>query len=413
MIKKLTTSAMAVSLLCSALAMPLNAGLQDVSEIDYIITDESDYGEQIYAYDTKMPIYGAATTTGTTSEEDRMPPLEDIETNSNIIGLDESVIKIMIDPGHYGYYNPSPVYKSYYESVMNWKLSNYLKAELEALGAHADITKTSLDDNPDLIPRGHMSKGYDFFISIHSNAASYSSIDKPVAICYQDVEWTDIDDTSREIGQLLADKVADVMDTYQEGEIYQRLSVEDRDGNGVWDDEWYGVLCGARYVQTPGVLLEHSFHTNYRATAWLSNDANLQKMAKEEAALLVEYFTEKKAEEAAAATTVTSETTVTETTTTTVRTDPVPSENAFPGDVDGNGAINLDDAVLVLEYYAYNAAGVKTSFIRLTDDPEGEQLIFNAADIIEDENVDLSDAVEILRIYAENAAGTENDSAVG
>lgn len=165
---------------------------------------------------------------------------------------DPNVIKIMIDPGHANYYNPSTVVNGYYESVMTWTLSNYLKEELEALGVQADLTKTSLEDDPDLQPRGHMSAGYDFFLSVHSNATSYSSIDYPIAICYQNLDWTDIDDTSRAVGQLLTDKVTEVMETRQKGIIWQRLSDNDRDGNGVNDDEWYGVLCGARYVGNAG-----------------------------------------------------------------------------------------------------------------------------------------------------------------
>jgi len=235
-------------------------------------TDSSleDYGSTESAYDTAyMPIVGA---------EEENP----------------QIVKIMIDPGHAGYYNPSTVVSGYYESVMTWTLSNYLKEELEALGVQADLTKTSLQDDPDLQPRGHMSAGYDFFLSVHSNAASYSSIDYPVAICYQNLDWTTIDDTSREVGQILTDTVTKVMGTQQAGIIWQRLSDNDRDGNGVHDDEWYGVLCGARYVGTPGVLMEHSFHTNYRATVWLMQDSNLRKLAKEEAAVLADYFKAKK-----------------------------------------------------------------------------------------------------------------------
>ena len=73
---------------------------------------------------------------------------------------DPNIIKIMIDPGHANYYNPSTVVNGYYESVMTWTLSNYLKEELEALGVQADLTKTSLEDDPDLQPRGHMSFSY-------------------------------------------------------------------------------------------------------------------------------------------------------------------------------------------------------------------------------------------------------------
>ena len=282
---------------------------------------------------------------------------------------DPNVIKIMIDPGHANYYNPSTVVNGYYESVMTWTLSNYLKEELEALGVQADLTKTSLEDDPDLQPRGHMSAGYDFFLSVHSNATSYSSIDYPVAICYQNLDWTDIDDTSRAVGQLLTDKVTEVMETRQKGIIWQRLSDNDRDGNGVNDDEWYGVLCGARYVGTPGVLMEHSFHTNYRATVWLMQDSNLRKLAKEEANVLYTYFRTQK------------------------------ESNRYIGDVDGDGSLSVQDAVQILTYYAQQAAGCSPTF--------ASDLQYTTADYDGDDSITVNDAVSVLETYAKQAAGLQ------
>ena len=282
---------------------------------------------------------------------------------------DPNVIKIMIDPGHANYYNPSTVVNGYYESVMTWTLSNYLKEELEALGVQADLTKTSLEDDPDLQPRGHMSAGYDFFLSVHSNATSYSSIDYPVAICYQNLDWTDIDDTSRAVGQLLTDKVTEVMETRQKGIIWQRLSDNDRDGNGVNDDEWYGVLCGARYVGTPGVLMEHSFHTNYRATVWLMQDSNLRKLAKEEANVLYTYFRTQK------------------------------ESNRYIGDVDGDGSLSVQDAVQILTYYAQQAAGCSPTF--------ASDLQYTTADYDGDGSITVNDAVSVLETYAKQAAGLQ------
>ncbi len=404
-------------MLCCTVSAPLTVSSADDSLENYMIFDPEDYGEQVYSSSDNTSLYGA-------SSDERIP-LDEIPINESIIGLDESVIKVMIDPGHNAYENQSPVYSPYWESVMTWKLSNYLQEELQALGVHADLTKSTLEEKPALQPRGHKSRGYDFFISIHSNAASYSSMDKPIALCYQNLSWTTIDDTSREIGALLASKVAEVMETNQKGEIFQRLSAEDRDGTGVWDDEWYGVLCGARYVGTPGILLEHSFHTNYRATLWLYNDENLKKLAKEEAAVIFEYFTEKKASEIVTttetsttettttttetstteATTTTIETTTTETVTTTERIDPIPIENGEMGDVDGDGSISINDATLILEYYAQSLAGLEARFIRLKDDQHGEELIFKIADINENGEIDMSDATSILRLYADIIAG--------
>lgn len=419
MIKKLISSLVGCVMLCCTVSAPLVAGSADDSPENYMVFDPEDYGEHIYSYSNDTSLYR--------SSSDERIPLDEIPINESIIGLDESVIKVMIDPGHNAYENQSPVYSPYWESVMTWKLSNYLQEELQALGVHADLTKSTLEEKPALQPRGHKSKGYDFFISIHSNAASYSSMDKPIALCYQNLSWTTIDDTSREIGALLASKVAEVMETNQKGEIFQRLSAEDRDGNGVWDDEWYGVLCGARYVGTPGILLEHSFHTNYRATLWLYNDDNLKRLAKEEAAVIFQYFTEKKAKDIATATTTETtksteetttteittydnttapvESTTTETVTTTVRVDPVPVENGKIGDVDGDGSVSINDATLTLEYYARSIAGMEARFIWLEDDPHGEELIFKIADINGNGQIDISDATSILRLYADIIAG--------
>lgn len=336
-----------------------------------------DYGSTESAYDTtQIPIVGAENKTAST-------------------------VKIMIDPGHAGYYNPSTVVSGYYESVMTWTLSNYLKEELEALGVQADLTKTSLKDDPDLQPRGHMSAGYDFFLSVHSNAASYSSIDYPVAICYQNLDWTTIDDTSREVGQILTSTVTKAMGTQQAGIIWQRLSDNDRDGNGVHDDEWYGVLCGARYVGTPGVLMEHSFHTNYRATVWLMQDSNLRKLAREEAAVLADYFKAKKAAETTTSTTT--ETTTTETTATpqvtteTIATTTVPDTERIIGDVDGDGLLMVEDAVQILTYYAQNSANLSPTF-----DAAIQQI---AADFDDDSKITVEDAIAVLRCYAEQSAG--------
>lgn len=403
MIKKIVSSLVGCSILCCTVFSPIVVSSVDDSPEHYMIFDPEDYGEQIHSYSNDTSLYH--------SSNDERVPLDEIPINESIIGLDESVIKVMIDPGHNAYENQSPVYSLYWESVMTWKLSNYLQEELQALGVHADLTKSTLEEKPALQPRGHKSKGYDFFISIHSNAASYSSMDKPIALCYQNLSWTTIDDTSREIGELLASKVAEVMETNQKGEIFQRLSAEDRDGNGVWDDEWYGVLCGARYVGTPGILLEHSFHTNYRATIWLYNDDNLKKLAKEEAAVIYEYFIDKK-KDIATTTEVTTESTTTEitnvtteNTTTTVRADPIPVENGKKGDVDGDGLISINDASLVLEYYSRSIAGLETKFILLGDDLQKEQIVFDAADVNCDGQIDINDATSILKLYADILIG--------
>ena len=43
-------------------------------------------------------------------------------------------------------------------------------------------------------------------------------------------------------------------------------------------------------MNVPGILIEHSYHTNPTAVAWLSKENNLKALAKAEAAAIAEYY---------------------------------------------------------------------------------------------------------------------------
>lgn len=205
-------------------------------------------------------------------------------------------MRIMIDAGHYGKTYNQGIVKGYYESEQMWKLHLLLKTALEGYGIKVGTTRKNQNDNPGTDERGRMSKGYDLFISLHSNAVdlklnpSGETIDRPIMLAMQDLDWTDIDDISVALSHKLGKAVQDVMETKQNYEIWQRKADTDRDQNGVLDDEYYGVLKGARLVGVPGILIEHSFHTNKAATAWLMDDNNLKRLAAAEAKTIAEYY---------------------------------------------------------------------------------------------------------------------------
>lgn len=199
-------------------------------------------------------------------------------------------IKICLDAGHYGKYNRSPVVPAYYESDMNWKLHLMQKEILERYGFEVVTTRANQATDRALVDRGMASKGCALFISDHSNACATESVDYPIAICLLDDKKIIIDDEARAIGEKLAAVVASVMGTKQAGRVGTRQAASDRDGNGILDDEYYGVLHGAKMAGTPGIIIEHSFHTNTAATKWLSNDDNLRKLAEAECAVLAEYY---------------------------------------------------------------------------------------------------------------------------
>ncbi len=202
-------------------------------------------------------------------------------------------IKIMLDAGHYGKYNRSPANAAYYESDFAWKFHLLLKAALEKRGITVGTTRDAQANDLALTTRGQKAAGYDLFISIHSNAVGSgvnNSVDYPVAITMVNDDKTTIDEVSKDVGERLAQAVAQVMQTKQQARTYTKQSSNDRDGNGIFDDEYYGVLHGAKSVKVPGIILEHSFHTNAAATAWLLDDNHLQQMAEAEAATLADYY---------------------------------------------------------------------------------------------------------------------------
>lgn len=190
-----------------------------------------------------------------------------------------SNVRICLDAGHVGSrYNQSPVVKTYYESAMVWKLHLKLKAQLEARGFEVMTTRVNIDTNLGVYERGTASKGCDVFLSLHSNACGTESVDYPVVYRAYDNK-NNVDALALKI----AKKVGELMGTAQAG----RTATRKNSSGG----EYYGVLRGARAVGTPYyMLIEHSFHTNTKATKWLSKDANLDKLAVAEADILAEFF---------------------------------------------------------------------------------------------------------------------------
>ena len=208
-----------------------------------------------------------------------------------------SKIKICLDAGHYGKYNPSPAVKGYYESDMAWKLHLLLKKYLEQYGFEVKITRSAQANDLDLYKRGASAKGYDLFLSLHSNAVANKaneSVDYVAVYHLTDDTTTKVDDVSKAIAEKIAPVIADVMGVKQGYKVLSRKSGSDKNKDGIMNDNYYGVLNGARQANAPGLILEHSFHTQTRATKWLMVDSNLDKLAQAEAKVIAEYYGLKK-----------------------------------------------------------------------------------------------------------------------
>lgn len=183
-------------------------------------------------------------------------------------------MRICLDAGHYGKYNQSPCNKTYYESDMVWKLHLLQKKYLEEYGVEVVLTRGGQAADRGLYERGAASSGCDLFISNHSNAAENAAVDYPVAYCA-------INGSADKIGLVLAKCVETVMGTRQAARIEHRSG---RHG------DYYGVIRGATAVGTPGIILEHSFHTSPKATVWLLDDGNLDRLAQAEVEVIAKHY---------------------------------------------------------------------------------------------------------------------------
>ena len=199
--------------------------------------------------------------------------------------------KICIDAGHYGKANRCPAIPEYYESDMVWKLSQMQKKYLEGMGHTVVMTRSDKNKDLALVSRGKASKGCDLFISDHSNAVGNGmneSVSHVAVYHLVNDTTTECDDVSKDFAGKIAPVIANVMGLSYK--VLTRQAQSDRNGDGFKNDNYYGVLHGARLVGTAGLILEHGFHTNTATVNWLLKDENLERLAKAEAECINAFF---------------------------------------------------------------------------------------------------------------------------
>ena len=84
--------------------------------------------------------------------------------------------RIMLDAGHYGKRNQSPILPEYYESERMWLLCELLAKELSVLGFEVFKTRESLSKDLAVVERGKMAADCDLFLSLHSNATGNEAL---------------------------------------------------------------------------------------------------------------------------------------------------------------------------------------------------------------------------------------------
>lgn len=183
--------------------------------------------------------------------------------------------KIMLDAGHYGSRNQSPVYPQYYEAKQMWKLHLLLKKHLENFGFDVLLTRSNQATDMSVAARGSLAKGCDLFLSLHSDASDSATVDRAtVFYAYDDFNHA----------SALAKQIAHAVGLC----MGVSGTIKTRQGN---NGDYYGVMRGARSAGCPlYYIIEHSFHTCKKSAEWLMSDKNLDKLAKAEAEVIAAYF---------------------------------------------------------------------------------------------------------------------------
>lgn len=181
------------------------------------------------------------------------------------------MFRVYLDPGHTHNSNKG-IHSNYAEGTQMYTLASYLFAFLSINNIHCVISRGE-HENPPVYSRGTASKNYDLFISLHSNGCSSPSVDRICAIHQLS------NDNSRLLASNLASAVSHTMGI-DKVKIYSKSNSKGTD--------YYGVLRGASSVGTDGIIIEHSFHTNYQACEWLLDDANLWRLAQAECSAIIE-----------------------------------------------------------------------------------------------------------------------------
>ena len=197
--------------------------------------------------------------------------------------------RIMLDAGHYGKYNRSNHVKEYYESERMWVLMRLLQMQLEKKGYIVHTTRDIQANDLSVTERGKKAKGYDMFISLHSNdfdgsedLTKATKTDYVVAYVpsYANNERCK---NSQKVGLRFAKYISGVIGAKQEPRTDTLLK-----SNG---DEYYGVLRGWQATTCPiGFIIEHGFHSNPQTAKWLLDDENLLNLASGEANIIDSYF---------------------------------------------------------------------------------------------------------------------------
>lgn len=161
-------------------------------------------------------------------------------------------MKILLDPGHGPKENRGSIIG--HEGDNMYYFGQIFKKALEKFGFQVGLTRNELRENPNLERRGNLAKGYDLFISLHTNAGPYSARGCEI--------FGDLNANDPALMKKMCETISTVLQTKNRGVKWRRrqdgkIFTQEKSPGG---SNWYGVLY---HNKAPvGMLVEFCFHTN-------------------------------------------------------------------------------------------------------------------------------------------------------
>lgn len=224
-----------------------------------------------------------------------MYPLTAIKSSAAFTGSDK--INIVLDPGHGGS-NIGAAARGVGEKVYTFKLANLIRDELLKNGSfNVYLTRTG-DYDLELYQRAEVANNYnaDILISLHFDGSQRAS-DRGVTAYTSVFDAYAAVSLSQSIAQGVASSVGlsnnGVKRRYDNAGYYWNFEKQ-------WDcqdpslgtlSDYYGIPTWCAKFGIPSIIVEHGFFSNASDVSLILADGALEKMAKAEAAAIINYYT--------------------------------------------------------------------------------------------------------------------------
>lgn len=199
-------------------------------------------------------------------------------------------VVVVLDAGHGGS-DPGAQANGVVEKVVNLKIAQYCKAELEEY-AGVTVYMTRNDDTYlTLAQRAQVAvdKKADVFVSLHNNSST-SSAPSGACVYYPNGNYNgSCGTTGSALATIIESKLTDL------GLASGGIRIRDSENGTKYPDgstaDYYGVIKRCKESGIPGLIVEHAFVSNASdAQNYLSTDEQLQKLGIADATAIAEYY---------------------------------------------------------------------------------------------------------------------------